>query len=129
MRNAKLLLLIGLSAVCSVGCAIQTQIGAKAPEYDDSDYAYYDKPFGTSPDYRDASSAGPVAVAKANPTIAAGKADREKADREKAEREPAKKYDDSTAVAEGAGVPARLPAKAGAFATHFQTVLSTPATK
>jgi len=119
MRNAKLLLLIGLTAVWSVGCAIQTQIGAKAPEYDDSDYAYYDKPFGTSPDYRDASPAGPVAVAKANPTVAAAKA----------EREPAKKYDDSTAVAEGAGVPARLPAKAGAFATHFQTVLSAPATK
>jgi len=120
MRNAKLLLLIGLCAVCSVGCAIQTHIGAKDVSYDASDYAYYDKPFGTSPDYRDASPAGPVAVAKANPTIAAAKV----------EREPtARTYDDSTAVAESAGVPTRLPSKAGAFATHFQSVLSAPATK
>jgi hypothetical protein len=57
MRNAKLLLLSAVTAISALGCTIQSRNGIKEVPYDYSDYAYYDKPFATSPDYRQAETA------------------------------------------------------------------------
>ena len=64
MRNAKLLLLSVVTAISALGCTIQTRNGVKEVPYDYSDYAYYDKPFATSPDYREAKAEMPPPVAE-----------------------------------------------------------------
>ena len=61
MRNAKLLLLSIVTAVSALGCTIQTRNGVKEVPYDYSDYAYYDRPFNASPDYRSAQAQAEVA--------------------------------------------------------------------
>jgi hypothetical protein len=120
MRNAKLLLVAVVSAFCSVGCAIQLHNGGNDTAYDFSDYTAYDKPFGTSPNYRDAAAPEahdrPVSVARATTNIMPAKA-------ELPSREPVRVYDDATAVSETAGVANSRPSKATAFATHAASVL------
>ena len=78
MRNAKFLLLAAVSALSAVGCTIESQNMIPEVPYDFSDYAYYDKPFATSPNYREEAPAiyTAHAVARdAGPTAVPAKAD------------------------------------------------------
>ena len=127
MRNAKLLLVAGVAAVCSVGCSIQMRNGVKEVPYDFSDYAYYDKPFSTSPSYGEvapeAHAASDASPHGSSVTLASA-ANAAPGTVEPPSRETPRVYDDTTAVSGTAGVQASRPSKATAFATHAATVLA-----